>query len=81
MQVDVSLDGGRSWEAAELDDDEALGRWAWRRWTYRWEAGEGEHWLGSRAADDAGYVQPLDPAWNVGGYANNAVQWVDVTVV
>ena len=81
VHVDVSVDGGRSWDAAELDDDEGLGPWAWRRWTYRWEARPGEHRLGSRAADDAGNVQPLDPIWNVGGYANNAVQWVDATAV
>jgi DMSO/TMAO reductase YedYZ molybdopterin-dependent catalytic subunit len=80
MRVDVSVDGGASWQSAELDDGERLGRWAWRRWTYRWEARRGEHRLGSRAADDAGNAQPVDPIWNVGGYANNAVQWVDVTV-
>ena len=31
--------------------------------------------------DDAGNVQPLEAAWNVGGYANNSVQRVPVTVV
>jgi sulfane dehydrogenase subunit SoxC len=77
--VEVSLDGGASWEPAVLGDDE-LGRWAWRGWTYEWHADPGEHRVGSRATDDAGNVQPLEPAWNVGGYANNAVQWVDVTV-
>jgi hypothetical protein len=33
-----------------------------------------------RATDTAGNVQPLEPPWNVGGYANNAVQRVPVTV-
>ena len=33
-----------------------------------------------RATDEAGNEQPLEPAWNVGGYANNAVQRVTVTV-
>jgi hypothetical protein len=34
-----------------------------------------------RARDEAGNEQPLEPPWNVGGYANNAVQRVDVEVV
>ena len=79
-RLDVSVDGGASWQSAELDEDERLGRWAWRRWTYRWDARPGEHRLGSRASDDTGNEQPVEPVWNVGGYANNAVQWVDVTV-
>jgi sulfane dehydrogenase subunit SoxC len=77
--VEVSVDGGESWQPAVLAADE-LGRWAWRGWTYEWNAEPGEHRIGSRATDDAGNVQPLEPAWNVGGYANNAVQRVQVTV-
>jgi hypothetical protein len=37
--------------------------------------------LACRARDAAGNIQPLEPVWNVGGYANNAVQRVRVTVV
>ena len=77
--VDVSADGGSSWPAAHLDPDE-LGRWAWRGWSYPWEATPGEHVLACRARDAAGNEQPLEPAWNVGGYANNAVQRVPVSV-
>jgi sulfane dehydrogenase subunit SoxC len=77
--VEVSTDGGETWADAELEDG-ALGRWAWRRWRYRWDADVGEHELCCRAGDDTGNVQPLEPPWNVGGYANNAVQRVPVTV-
>jgi DMSO/TMAO reductase YedYZ molybdopterin-dependent catalytic subunit len=80
-RVDVTLDDGVSWAPADLDVDERLGRWAWRRWTSPWDAEPGTYRIGSRAADDAGNAQPLEPTWNIGGYANNAVQWVDVTVV
>ena len=77
--VAVSTDGGRSWEAAELEDD--LGSpWAWRRWTFEWDAEPGEHELCCRARDAAGNEQPLEPEWNLGGYVNNAVQRVSVTV-
>ena len=77
--VEVSTDGGETWAEAELEDD-ALGRWAWRRWTFRWDARAGEHELCCRARDDAGNTQPLAPPWNLGGYANNAVQRVPVIV-
>lgn len=76
--VEVSVDGGATWAPAEL---EAAGEpWAWRGWTHRWQARPGEHVLASRARDEAGNEQPLEFAWNLGGYANNAVQTVRVTV-
>jgi hypothetical protein len=36
--------------------------------------------LCSRATDAAGNSQPLEPAWNLKGYANNAVERIPVTV-
>lgn len=78
--VEVSADGGETWAEAALEPD-SLGRWAWRRWRYAWEADPGEHELCCRARDEAGNVQPLESPWNVGGYANNAVQRVAVTVL
>jgi DMSO/TMAO reductase YedYZ molybdopterin-dependent catalytic subunit len=77
--VDVSTDGGGSWAEAELGEA-ALGRWAWRSWRFDWIATPGETELCCRARDAAGREQPLEPAWNLGGYANNAVQRVPVTV-
>jgi DMSO/TMAO reductase YedYZ molybdopterin-dependent catalytic subunit len=78
-RVEVSVDGGTSWADAELGDT-ALGRWAWRAWSFDWDAAPGSYLLCSRARSEDGSVQPLDPPWNVGGYANNAVQRVEVTV-
>jgi molybdenum-dependent oxidoreductase-like protein len=79
-RVEVSAYGGTSWFAAELEDD--LGSpWAWRRWTAEWRPAEaGSYELCSRAADATGDVQPLEPPWNLGGYANNAVQRIPVSV-
>ena len=77
--VDVSTDGGGTWAPAELGDA-ALGRWAWRSWRFAWDAEPGEHELCCRTRDTAGNEQPLEPAWNLGGYLNNAVQRVSVTV-
>ena len=53
---------------------------AWQAWRYVWQAGPGTHQLCCRATDAAGNAQPLHPRWNVGGYANNAVQRVTVHV-
>jgi sulfane dehydrogenase subunit SoxC len=78
-RVDVSTDGGGTWDQAELEDDVGA-PWAWRAWRYRWEATPGERELCCRAHDAAGNAQPLGPAWNLGGYANNAVQRVPATV-
>ncbi len=76
--VEVSADGGSTWAPAELEPRGE--RWAWRGWTHRWQAEPGEHVLCSRARDEAGNEQPLEMPWNLGGYANNAVQTVRVTV-
>jgi sulfane dehydrogenase subunit SoxC len=77
-RVEVSSDGGRSWRDAALG--ERRSRWAWVGWSLPWEATPGEHELCSRATDEAGNTQPLERPWNTGGYANNAVQRVPVTV-
>jgi DMSO/TMAO reductase YedYZ molybdopterin-dependent catalytic subunit len=77
--VEVSTDGGETWSDAGLDDA-SLGPWAWRSWSFTWQATPGEHELCCRARDAAGNVQPLEPQWNLGGYANNAVQRVRVEV-
>jgi sulfane dehydrogenase subunit SoxC len=77
--VEVSTDGGETWSEAALGDD-VLGRWAWRSWSFDWDAAPGEHQLCSRAHTVDGAAQPLEAPWNVGGYANNAVQRIPVTV-
>ena len=78
-RVEVSTDGGETWADAELEPAES--RWGWRKWTFDWQPAQpGEHVLSSRATDEAGNVQPSAPTWNVGGYANNAVQEIRVTV-
>jgi DMSO/TMAO reductase YedYZ molybdopterin-dependent catalytic subunit len=77
--VEISTDGGATWQEAQLDPSE-LGAWAWRRWSYEWNACSGQHVLACRARDEAGNAQATEPRWNVGGYANNDAQRVVVTV-
>jgi sulfane dehydrogenase subunit SoxC len=78
LQVEVSTDGGDNWAPATLGDPP--GPAAWAPFAYDWEAPEGDHVLCARAKDVTGRTQPDSVPWNVGGYANNAVQRVPVTV-
>jgi sulfane dehydrogenase subunit SoxC len=77
-RVGVSTDGGASFSAAVLDPP--LGEHAWRGWSLDWDATPGEYVLSSRATDSAGNTQPLEPPWNLKGYANNAVERIRVVV-
>jgi DMSO/TMAO reductase YedYZ molybdopterin-dependent catalytic subunit len=78
-RVEVSVDGGTSWNDARLGDP--IGDRAWRGWSYAWDATEpGGYVVCSRATDAAGNVQPDAPAWNLKGFANNEVDAIPVTV-
>ncbi len=77
-RVQVSLDGCSTWSDATVDA--APARHAWQRWTFDWTAGPGGHELTCRATDATGATQPLEPEPNLGGYANNAVHRIRVTV-
>ena len=77
-RVEVSTDAGRTWTDAELGPQPE--RYAWVGWSTNWVAEPGEHGLSVRAYDAAGNVQPLEPEWNLGGYACNSVQHLSVTV-
>ncbi len=79
-RVEVSVDDGWTWRAAEWTSEPE--RYAWRTWEYRWEATKpGPTRLRSRVEDVAGHTQPASAEWNRLGYANNAIQVVQVTVV
>ena len=79
--VQVSDDGGETWQDAEVVRD-VDSPWAWGRWRHSWRPERARVYeLCCRARDEAGNEQPLEPPWNLGGYANNAVQRVRVTVV
>ena len=71
-RVDVSIDGGASWQQADLFDD--LGRWAWRHWGIVLDLVPGEHEVIVRAWDSSAATQPEDESglWNPKGYVNNA---------
>jgi sulfite oxidase len=78
VKVEVSTDGGSNWNAATLGRDQA--HYAWRLWSYNWNAPPGEHMILSRATDNVGRTQPATPVWNPGGYLYNAFDEVRIHV-
>lgn len=79
-RVEVSVDGGASWQPAALRP--VLSRWAWRHWSITVDTAPGPLTVTARAVDDTGATHPESPAplWNPGGYANNAWARADLTV-
>ena len=76
-QVDVSTDGGASWQPVALT---GAGRRAWTRFELAWEAPPGEARILARATDERGLQQPLTAEWNAKGYLMNGIHAVDVAV-
>jgi DMSO/TMAO reductase YedYZ molybdopterin-dependent catalytic subunit len=75
-RVEVAVDG--EWAEAKLGP--STGDFAWRRWSFDWDAAAGDHELACRATDAAGETQPLEAPWNYQGMGNNVVQRLRVTV-
>lgn len=77
--VEVAIGGGDWWHQAELGPD--LGAWAWRAFSYTFQAKElGRQVLRARARDAAGNVQPDRAEWNRLGYGNNGIAPVMITI-
>jgi DMSO/TMAO reductase YedYZ molybdopterin-dependent catalytic subunit len=69
-QVEVSSDGGQTWNRAELLGPEAP--YSWTLWEYLWDVAEaGDYTLLVRARSSEGAVQPSAPDPLDGGYLVN----------
>jgi DMSO/TMAO reductase YedYZ molybdopterin-dependent catalytic subunit len=78
-KVEISTDGGVSWNLAKLGREQA--RYAWRLWSFDWMAPKpGDYEIMSRATDTLGRTQPATAAWNPSGYLYNAVDQVRIHV-
>jgi len=72
-RVEVSADGLKSWQAAQLGEDH--GPYSFRTWQFPWKAGApGRHTVAVRASDEKGNTQPDEPVWNPGGYLWNRIE-------
>jgi len=79
-QVDISTDGGRSWQPANLRGPNR--RDGWVRWELPWRpTRSGPHTLLARAVDENDTRQPDTVPFNEGGYLFWAVVRHPVTVV
>lgn len=78
-RVELSADGGRSWQDAALGQD--LGRYAWRPWSHRFTPQAGAVELLVRATNRIGQTQTDTPIWNPAGYHHNAVQRLSLKAV
>jgi sulfite oxidase len=78
-KVEISTDGGATWNLAKLGHEQA--RYAWRLWSFDWKASKpGDYEILSRATDTTGRTQPETPVWNPSGYLYNAVDRVKIHV-
>ena len=82
-EVQISLDGGKTWDKAELDDG-SQGRYAYRTFRYSFKPMKlGKMSIMAKAINKLGEEQPFakDVKWNHGGYKFNGIDEVKVEVV
>ena len=87
-RVEVSTDGGETWQRAVLSGRLPPGTAAppgaeaaenaWRQWAYTYEPPEGEHEVVVRAVDGTGTLQPREETDSP--FPNGATGWVSKTV-
>lgn len=78
--VEVSTDGGATFQPARLDADR--GKYSFRRWRATWTpSAAGPATVVVRATNNAGDSQREAPGWNRAGYLRNVYERVDVKVV
>jgi sulfite oxidase len=79
-KVEISIDFGATWKDCKLEAP--ANRLAWQHWNTKLKfpvKGYYEVWV--RATDNNGHAQPMvSPAWNPGGYLNNACERIAVKV-
>ncbi len=77
-QVDVSSDGGKSWQPTQLGRDE--GKYSFRQWQATFTApGPGGHALMVRCTNTDGVAQPGEANWNPSGFMRNVIETLPVT--
>lgn len=78
-QVEVSIDGGKTWQMAALGPD--LGRFAFRAFSFKTgKIAAGDYVVSSRATSNSGATQAEKLKFNPAGYHNNVPQLIPVSV-
>jgi sulfite oxidase len=78
VKVEISTDSGSTWHDARLGNEKA--HYAWRLWSYEWNAKVGSYSIQARATDNLGRAQPPTAVWNPSGYLYNAIDQVKIHV-
>lgn len=79
-RVDISIDGGKSWQKTKLGKDE--GKYSFRQWQAKPTlATPGKHAVMVRCTNENGLVQPATPNWNPGGYLRNVIESTDLVAI
>ncbi|MGA8260776.1 MAG: hypothetical protein WB783_11230, partial [Arenicellales bacterium] len=78
--VQVSSDGGKSWQEADIQPPESP--WAWHHWSAKGKLNAGDNMLLCRATDALGRTQPMDglTRWNPRGYEWNGVEHLTIKI-
>ncbi|MDE2135988.1 MAG: molybdopterin-dependent oxidoreductase [Gammaproteobacteria bacterium] len=78
-RVEVSIDGGRSWQSAQFGAD--LGRYSARAWQYAFTPrARGRVAVAARASNAQGATQTEQLIFNPAGYYNNVIQPISLEV-
>src|SRR5262249_45246897 len=78
--VDVSMDSGRTWQAADLAPDE--GKYGFRRWsTHIAPPAAGNLAVMVRCTNTNGDAQPDTANWNGNGFMRNVIEPFDLVAV
>ncbi len=79
-KVEISMDAGRNWLAANLGDD--LGRYSFRTWSLKVSfEKKGPLNLMVRATNLLGETQSTSSDWNPGGYRRHVIEVTPITVL
>lgn len=76
--ANVKLNAGNDWIDANVTPGN--GPYAWSSWRATWNATPGEYILRCRATDANGQVQPIEPVWDLAGFASNTLHEMPVFV-
>jgi len=76
--VEISFDDGQTWLNTILESP--FSKYAWQTWKYEWNATPGEYIICTRATDSNDNIQPLIAEKNEGGFGNNGVHKLHITV-
>ena len=79
-KVEISFDQGTQWIEAKIEPPTSP--YGTYRWKHLWSPkSAGRYAITTRAYDSEGNVQPLDSRWNKGGYGNNVVHQLKVSII